>query len=61
VTAKLVEEHKGTIDVASTEGEGTTFSMRFPAQAASEYTFRNRHENDSSVLFVFRFRYLLTS
>ena len=33
VTAKLVEEHKGTIDVASTEGEGTTFSIRFPAQA----------------------------
>ncbi|WP_319407071.1 PAS domain S-box protein [uncultured Desulfosarcina sp.] len=32
VTAKLVEEHKGTIDVASTEGEGTTFSIRFPAQ-----------------------------
>ncbi len=31
VTAKLVEEHKGTIDVASTEGEGTTFSIRFPA------------------------------
>jgi PAS domain S-box-containing protein len=33
VTAKLVEEHKGTIDVASTEGEGTTFSIRFPAQS----------------------------
>ena len=32
VTAKLVEEHKGTIDVTSTEGEGTTFSIRFPAQ-----------------------------
>jgi signal transduction histidine kinase len=32
VTAKLVEEHKGSIDVASTEGEGTTFSIRFPAR-----------------------------
>ena len=32
VTGKLVEEHKGTIDVVSTEGEGTTFSIRFPAQ-----------------------------
>ncbi len=32
VTAKLVEEHKGTIDVTSTEGEGTTFSVRFPAR-----------------------------
>jgi PAS domain S-box-containing protein len=30
VTAKLVEEHKGTIDVTSTEGEGTTFILRFP-------------------------------
>uniref|UniRef100_UPI0035686EEC PAS domain S-box protein n=1 Tax=Desulfosarcina sp. TaxID=2027861 RepID=UPI0035686EEC len=34
VTAKLVEEHKGTIHVESTEGEGTTFSIRFPAQTA---------------------------
>jgi PAS domain S-box-containing protein len=31
VTAKLVEEHKGTIDVVSTEGEGTTFILRLPA------------------------------
>ena len=30
VTAKLMEEHKGTIDVVSTEGEGTTFTLRFP-------------------------------
>jgi signal transduction histidine kinase len=34
VTAKLVEEHKGTIDVDSTEGEGTTFTLRFPARPA---------------------------
>jgi signal transduction histidine kinase len=32
VTAKLVEEHKGTIDVVSTEGQGTTFILRFPSQ-----------------------------
>ena len=32
VTAKLVEEHKGTIAVASEEGQGTTFSLRFPIQ-----------------------------
>jgi PAS domain S-box-containing protein len=32
VTAKLVEEHKGSIDVVSTEGEGTTFILRFPEQ-----------------------------
>jgi signal transduction histidine kinase len=33
VTAKLVEEHKGTIDVDSTEGEGTTFILRFPVES----------------------------
>ena len=33
VTAKLVEEHHGTIEVTSTEGAGTTFTIRFPAQA----------------------------
>jgi signal transduction histidine kinase len=33
VTAKLVEEHKGSIDVVSTEGEGTTFILRLPANA----------------------------
>ena len=33
VTAKLVEEHKGTIDVVSTEGEGTTFILRLPVHA----------------------------
>ncbi|MBC2712538.1 MAG: PAS domain S-box protein [Desulfosarcina sp.] len=32
VTAKLVEENRGTIDVESTEGEGTTFILRFPTQ-----------------------------
>ena len=33
VTAKLVEEHQGSIDVTSTEGEGTTFSLRFPCRS----------------------------
>jgi PAS domain S-box-containing protein len=32
VTAKLVEEHQGTIEVTSEEGRGTTFSLRFPAR-----------------------------
>jgi signal transduction histidine kinase len=36
VTAKLVEEHQGTIDVASTEGEGTAFTLRFPSQSTDD-------------------------
>jgi len=32
ITRKLVEEHKGTIDVASRLGEGTTFTIRLPCQ-----------------------------
>jgi two-component system NtrC family sensor kinase len=35
VTAKLIEEHKGSIDVDSTEGVGTTFIIRFPVESAS--------------------------
>ena len=30
VTSKLIEEHKGTIQVASTLGEGTTFTFKLP-------------------------------
>ncbi len=30
VTSKLIEEHNGSIDVASTLGEGTTFTFRLP-------------------------------
>jgi len=30
VTSKLIEEHNGIIDVASTLGEGTTFTFRLP-------------------------------
>ena len=30
VTRKLVEEHKGMIDVASQLGKGTTFTIRLP-------------------------------
>ncbi|MEJ2041070.1 MAG: ATP-binding protein, partial [Desulfosarcinaceae bacterium] len=30
VTSKLIEEHKGTIDVDSRWGEGTTFTLRLP-------------------------------
>jgi PAS domain S-box-containing protein len=40
VTAKLVEEHQGTIDVASTEGEGTTFTLRFPSQLPDDVSHK---------------------
>lgn len=30
VTGKLIEEHNGTIQVSSTLGEGTTFTIRLP-------------------------------
>lgn len=35
VTSKLIEEHRGTIDLVSTEGEGTVFSMRLPFENIS--------------------------
>ncbi len=31
-TKKIVEEHGGSVTVSSTEGKGTTFSVRLPAQ-----------------------------
>jgi two-component system NtrC family sensor kinase len=34
VTRKLIEEHGGTIDVTSQEGEGTTFIIRLPYKEA---------------------------
>lgn len=34
VTRKLIEEHHGTIDVKSREGEGTTFIIRLPYKGA---------------------------
>jgi signal transduction histidine kinase len=30
-TARIVEDHKGTIDVLSQRGKGTTFTVRLPA------------------------------
>ena len=35
VARKIVEEHDGTISVKSTEGEGTTFTVRLPVYAAA--------------------------
>ena len=34
VTSKLIEEHKGTIQVESEPSEGTTFTIRLPLIAA---------------------------
>jgi two-component system NtrC family sensor kinase len=34
VTRKLIEEHKGTIDVTSKPGQGTTFTVRLPYEVA---------------------------
>jgi len=36
VSHKIVEEHGGTIDVASRAGEGTTFTIDLPAEPAAE-------------------------
>ena len=44
VTRKLIEEHKGTIDVDSSPGEGTTFSVRLPVEAAAETVKEDQHE-----------------
>jgi signal transduction histidine kinase len=35
VARKIVDEHEGTIDVQSRPGEGTTFTMRLPAEHAA--------------------------
>ncbi len=33
ISFRIIEEHKGTISVASTPGEGTTFTIKIPAEA----------------------------
>ena len=34
VSQRIVRAHNGTLDVASTEGKGTTFTIRLPAATA---------------------------
>lgn len=34
IAFRVMEKHNGTIDVDSTEGEGTTFTLKFPIKAA---------------------------
>ena len=36
VTGKLIEEHQGTIDVSSTLGEGTCFTLKIPFEPVKE-------------------------
>lgn len=36
--ARIVEDHRGTIEITSAKGEGTTFALRFPAIQIDERT-----------------------
>ena len=36
ITRKLVDAHKGRIELSSTEGKGTEFVLMFPKQAGAE-------------------------
>jgi signal transduction histidine kinase len=38
ICSEIVKQHQGTIDVASTPGKGTTFTIRFPVDAGSKAT-----------------------
>ncbi|MFW6059310.1 MAG: ATP-binding protein [Phycisphaeraceae bacterium] len=43
VTKKIVDEHAGTIEVESTESEGTTFTLRLPATTDHATTSADTH------------------
>ena len=45
---QIVVEHGGRVDVASGAGEGTTFSLTFPALAASPSAATEAREEDES-------------
>ena len=36
IVARIIEEHRGAVDVVSTEGEGTTFTITLPARPAAD-------------------------
>ncbi len=36
IVLKLAEAHGGTVDVASTEGEGSTFTLRLPTAGSTK-------------------------
>jgi two-component system nitrogen regulation sensor histidine kinase NtrY len=36
ITRKIIEDHRGSLSVQSTPGEGTTFTVQLPVQAESE-------------------------
>ena len=41
IAQQVMESHRGTIEVSSTEGEGTTFTLRFPQCEQPEYAQEN--------------------
>jgi len=51
IVAKLVEAHRGRVDVRSSEGEGTTFSVRLPrigAEGAEAHSARDDADKSGS-------------
>lgn len=50
IVHRIVEEHGGTIEIATGEGEGTTFTIGLPAVAAPSLPVETRHQDGSAVL-----------